>query len=102
MHTIKIVLSDAAAGTWTTEHSPVPVATGVRISENRDYWKLVEDIQPAIEQWLGRRPLDGTLRTDGMLVLLDPAGAGLDGEIIPEGEVVCQFRLLAGTVEPMV
>lgn len=91
---IRIALTDAAAGTWSLDGAPV--ATGCAISEDRDYWQLVDELQPHIESLVSRLEL-----TDAMIEAFDPVYVD-PFDCVGPGSVVCQFRILNGTVEAQV
>lgn len=92
--TIKIILTNAATGTWTTE-SGYTIVTGVTIPENRDYWQVADAMQPHIESAYGRA-------TDVLIIAIDPNGTDIAGQRTEGGEPVCQFRVLDGQIEVQV
>jgi hypothetical protein len=98
-HTIRILLTDATAGTWALKG--VVVVIGCPISENRDYWKLVDAVTPQIRDRVVRATPPHYGIDDCLIQLVDPNGTDF-GTPIPGGEVVCQFRVLDGQVEAQV
>jgi hypothetical protein len=93
---IRITLTDAQAGNWTD--GAEIVASGVRISEDRDYPALGDALEPHVTAYLTRR--DRMLLADSAVTAWDPNATDL-GDPIPGGAAVCVFRYLRGECEVM-
>ncbi len=89
--TIKILLTNAATGTWTTE-SGYTIVTGVTIPENRDAEQVADAMLPHIERAYGAAQ-------DVLIIAIDPNGTDIAGQRTEGGEPVCQFHVLNGQIE---
>lgn len=94
--TIKLTLTDTTSGTWSADDGST-VATGARISEDRDYWQLVDVLQPHVAKAVAAEGI-----TDALITCVDPNGTDLGGDLMPDGEEVCSFRVLNGEIAAMV
>jgi len=85
---IKMTLTDAAAGTWTSQMG-FPMVTGVPLN-GRVGWDIAGALQSQVESWLRTNGLE-----DALVIAIDPDGTDL-GELARYGEELCSFRLVGG------
>lgn len=90
MTNIKIILSDAATGTWTVEGTSTVVATGVRLGGDRDPWAVADALAPSLLA-LGTT---GRVEVDAV----DPTGTDIMGGKSEDGELICSFTVEGGQV----